>query len=94
MTTVLLIISGFLLVLAVVFFFLWKLCKDRIEAQKKTIDKLVAQSNEARETVSQLERTISIMKENRKEADEKINDLHSNGDAVDNALDVLRNKTS
>lgn len=94
MTNVLFIVSGILLVLAVVFFFLWKMGKDRIASQKKTIDKLVVQLNEAREKVSQLEQTISIMESNRKEADEKINNLHSNGDAVDNALDVLRNKTS
>lgn len=85
---VLFVVCLILLLCVVVFFFLWRMSVEKRKSQKETIDKLVKQLNEARQTNSQLEMTISILKKNRESADEKIRDLYS-GDAVDNAIKHL-----
>lgn len=84
----LLIVCGVFLFAALIFFFLWRLSVGKRKSQKETIDKLVQQINEAKQTNSELEYTISVLKKNREKADEKIEELH-NGDALANALDGL-----
>lgn len=84
----LLIICAVFLFAALIFFFLWRLSVGKRKSQKETIDKLVQQINEAKQTNSELEYTISVLKKNREKADEKIEELH-NGDALANALDGL-----
>ena len=84
----LLIVCAVFLFAALIFFFLWRLSIGKRKSQKETIDKLVQQINEAKQTNSELEYTISVLKKNREKADEKIEELH-NGDALANALDGL-----
>ena len=84
----LLIVCAVFLFAALIFFFLWRLSVGKRKSQKETIDKLVQQINEAKQTNSELEYTISVLKKNREKADEKIEELH-NGDALANALDGL-----
>ena len=84
----LLVVCAVFLFAALVFFFLWRLSVGKRKSQKETIDKLVQQINEAKQTNSELEYTISVLKKNREKADEKIEELH-NGDALANALDGL-----
>lgn len=84
----LLIVCAVFLFAALIFFFLWRLSVGMRKSQKETIDKLVQQINEAKQTNSELEYTISVLKKNREKADEKIEELH-NGDALANALDGL-----
>lgn len=85
----LLIVIAVLLVAVIVLFFLWRLNAAKRKSQKETIDRLVNQLNEAIQSNSKLEMTISILKSNREKADEKIDDLHD-GDSVNNAIDELR----
>lgn len=54
------------------FLFLWRLSVGKRKSQKETIDKLVQQINEAKQTNSELEYTISVLKKNREKADEKL----------------------
>lgn len=84
----LLIVCAVFLFAVLIFFFLWRLSVGKRKSQKETIDKLVQQINEAKQTNSELEYTISVLKKNREKADEKIEELH-NGDALANALDGL-----
>jgi septal ring factor EnvC (AmiA/AmiB activator) len=84
----LLIVCAVFLFAALIFFFLWRLSAGKRKSQKDTIDKLVQQINEAKQTNSELEYTISVLKKNREKANEKINDVH-NGDVLGNALDRL-----
>lgn len=84
----LLIVCAVFLFAALIFFFLWRLSVGKRKSQKETIDKLVQQINEAKQTNSELEYTISVLKKNREKANEKIKDVH-NGDVLGNALDRL-----
>ena len=87
-------IKFFLILTAVLFagilllFFLWR--SEKIK-RKETQGKLESANKELARAIAEqakLESTIQIMKKNRKEADEKINNLHD-GDALGNALDGL-----
>lgn len=72
-------------------FFLWRSAKTK---QKETEAKLNSANRELAKAIAEqakLESTIQILKKNRKEADEKINNLH-NGDSVDNAINILRKR--
>ena len=91
MTKFFLIVCGILLAFVAVFFFLWRLGVAKRKSQKETIDKLVKQLSDLRETNCKLEQMIDILKQNREKADEKIDNLHS-GDSVSNALDELRKR--
>ena len=88
----------FFLILAAVLFvgillllFLWRSEKAK---RKETQGKLESTNKELARAIAEqakLESTIQIMKKNRKEADEKINNLH-NGDTLGNALDGLHKR--
>ena len=72
-------------------FFLWRSAKPK---QKETEANLNSANRELAKAIAEqakLESTIQILKKNRKEADEKINNLH-NGDSVDNAINILRKR--
>ena len=72
-------------------FFLWRSAKTK---QKETEAKLNSANRELAKAIAEqakLESTIQILKKNRKEADEKINNLH-NDDSVDNAINILRKR--
>lgn len=86
-----LIVTAALVVLVLVLFLLWRAAANKQKRTKATLDKTVKQLHEAIEQQARLESTIDILKANRKEADEKIDDLH-NGDAVSNALDELHKR--
>ena len=87
-------IKFFLILTAVLFFgilllfFLWrsektkrKEIKGKLESTNKELARAIAEQ-------AKLESTIQILRKNRKEADEKINNLHD-GDALGNALNGL-----
>lgn len=88
MTKFFLIVIAVLFLVCIVIFFLWRICAAKTKSQKATIDKLIGNLKELRESNCKLEQTIDILKNNREKADEKIDDLH-NGDSVGNALNEL-----
>lgn len=90
-------IKFFLILTAVLFagvlllFFFWRSEKTK---RKETQGKLESTNRELARAImeqAKLESTVHILRENRKEADEKINNLHD-GDALGNALDELRKR--
>ena len=91
MIKVLLILTAVLCVAILLLFFLWRSAKskqkelqDKVERADKALAQAIAEQ-------ARLESTIQILKNNRKEADEKINNLHS-GNATSNALNELRKR--
>ena len=83
-----LILTAVLFVGILLLFFLWR--SEKIK-RKETQGKLESTNKELARSIAEqakLESTIQIMKKNRKEADEKINNLHD-GDALGNALNGL-----
>lgn len=86
-----LILTAALCVAILLLFFLWRSAKTK---QKETEAKLNSANRELARAIAEqakLESTIQILKRNRKEADEKINNLHS-GNATNNALNELRKR--
>lgn len=86
-----LLLTAVLCVACLLLFFLWRLAKTK---QKETENKLNNANKELAKAIveqSKLENTIKILKNNRKEADEKIKDLHT-GNTLDNALNGLRKR--
>lgn len=86
-----LILTAGMSVAILLLFFLWRSAKTK---QKETEAKLNSANRELAKAIAEqakLESTIQILKKNRKEADEKINNLH-NGDSVDNAINILRKR--
>lgn len=86
-----LILTVALCVAILLLFFLWRSAKTK---QKETEAKLNSANRELARAIAEqakLESTIQILKRNRKEADEKINNLHS-GNATNNALNELRKR--
>lgn len=86
-----LILTAALFVGILLLFFFWRSEKTK---RKETQGKLESTNRElARAIVEQakLESTVQILKRNRKEADEKINNLHG-GNATANALSELRKR--
>ena len=83
-----LILTAVLFVGILLLFFLWRSEKTK---RKETQDKLESTNKELARAIAEqakLESTIQILRKNRKEADEKINNLHD-GDALGNALNGL-----
>lgn len=83
-----LILTVMLFVGILLLFFLWwsektkrKETQGKLESTNKELAKAIAEQ-------AKLESTIQILRKNRKEADEKINNLHD-GDALGNALNGL-----
>lgn len=81
-TVVLVIII--LMLLGVIYLLLQK-----INDRKKEYDQLLNNYNGLNDEFMKLVETSKIKSDNRKKADEKIEELH-NGNAVDNAVDILR----
>lgn len=83
-----LILTAVLFVGILLLFFLWR--SEKIK-RKETQGKLESTNRELARAIAEqakLESTIQILRKNRKEADEKINNLHD-GDALGNALNGL-----
>lgn len=83
-----LILTAVLFVVVLLLFFLWQSEKTK---RKETQGKLESTNKELARAIAEqakLESTIQILRKNRKEADEKINNLHD-GDALGNALNGL-----
>lgn len=83
-----LILTAVLFVGILLLFFLWWSEKTK---RKETQGKLESTNKELARAIAEqakLESTIQILRKNRKEADEKINNLHD-GDALGNALNGL-----
>lgn len=83
-----LILTAVLFVGILLLFFLWRSEKTK---RKETQRKLESTNKELARAIAEqakLESTIQILRKNRKEADEKINNLHD-GDALGNALNGL-----
>lgn len=88
MAKVLLIIIAVLAVIAVVFLLLWRISKAKL---KQTENELAYTRKELSESIAaqvKLEATLEIINQNRNQADEKIENLHT-GDVLGNALDGL-----
>jgi len=86
-----LILTAVLFVGILLLFFLWRSEKTK---RKETQSKLESTNKELARAIAEqakLESTIQILKKNRKEADEKINNLHD-GDALGNALNGLHKR--
>ena len=86
-----LILTAVLFVWILLLFFLWrsektkrKEIKSKLESTNKELARAIAEQ-------AKLESTIQILRKNRQEADEKINNLH-NGDTLGNALDGLHKR--
>lgn len=88
-----LIITVAVTVAAAFFFFMWRLTAGRQKKTKEALGKATEQLKEAALQQAKLESTISILQQNRKEADEKVDDLHS-GDSLGNALSELHKPKS
>ena len=91
MIKVLLIAVTVLIFCVVTLFFLWRSAKTK---QKETQEKLNNTNKELAKAIAEqakLESTIQILRKNRKEADEKVNNLH-NGNSTNNALNELRKR--
>ena len=91
MIKVLLIAVTVLIFCVVTLFFLWRSAKTK---QKETQEKLNNTNKELAKAITEqakLESTIQILRKNRKEADEKVNNLH-NGNSTNNALNELRKR--
>ena len=83
-----LILTTVLFVWILLLFFLWRSEKTK---RKEIQGKLESTNKELARAIAEqakLESTIQILRKNRKEADEKINNLHD-GDALGNALNGL-----
>ena len=91
MIKVLLILTAVLCVAILLLFFLWRSAKAKQKETKEKLDSANKALSEAIAEQAKLESTIQILKKNRKEADEKINNLHS-GNATNNALNELRKR--
>lgn len=91
MIKALLILTAVLCVVILLLFFLWRSAKAKQKETKEKLDSANKALSEAIAEQARLESTIQILKNNRKEADEKINNLHS-GNATSNALNELRKR--
>ena len=83
-----LILTSVLFVGILLLFFLWRSEKTK---RKEIQGKLESTNKELARAIAEqakLESTIQILRKNRREADEKINNLHD-GDALGNALNGL-----
>ncbi len=80
-----------LLVFVVLFFLLWRNSARCVKNQRATIEKLRSQWQDLALENRKLKASIIAFNENRRDADEKIELLHS-GDAVDNAVSLLQKR--
>ena len=87
----LLIIIGILILINVVLFLIVLNQGKKIIQLSKSITSLVDANNNLHEEIKKLNSIDKIKADNRRESNEKIDAL-SDGDIVDNALDVLCNK--
>lgn len=83
------IILLFLLIFVVLIFIL-SYKNEKMKQIKEEMKSLINANNNLHEEIKRLTSIDEIKSKNREEANEKINDLH-NGDAIDNALNILRN---
>lgn len=88
---ILLIAAIALSVCATTFFFLWRSEKARRQEKDTELTQTKKELNKTIAAKIKLESTISILKKNRRESDEKINNLHS-GNSTANALNELRKR--
>lgn len=86
----LLIIIGILILISLVLFLIVLNQGKKIIQLSKSITSLVDANDNLHEEIKKLNGIDKIKADNRREADEKINDLY-NGDVVDNAIDELCN---
>ena len=83
-----LIAVGILIFVAFVFFFLWRNCRRQKKELKEKLDFVLKQFYEVRDENIRFQLASKTVSKNRREADEKIDELH-NGDSVANAIDGL-----
>lgn len=86
-----LIIIGILIFISVVLFLIVLNQIKKIKQLSESIVSLVDANNNLHEEIKKLNNVDKIKADNRRESNEKIDAL-SDGDIVDNALDVLCNK--
>ncbi len=87
---VLLIISLVNLLIAIIFWGLWRITNSKLKAVQHNVDAIVDTNHALMKELENARFQLKIKSDNRKEADEKINALHT-GDAVDNAINGLSN---
>lgn len=86
-----LILTAVLCVVSLLLFFLWRSAKTKQKEVQGKLDRTNKELSKAIAEQARLESTIQILKKNRKEADEKINNLH-NGNTTNNALNELHKR--
>lgn len=86
-----LILTAVLCVVSLLLFFLWRSVKTKQKEVQGKLDRTNKELSKAIAEQARLESTIQILKKNRKEADEKINNLH-NGNTTNNALNELHKR--
>lgn len=86
-----LILTAVLCVVSLLLFFLWRFAKTKQKEVQGKLDRTNKELSKAIAEQARLESTIQILKKNRKEADEKINNLH-NGNTTNNALNELHKR--
>ena len=88
MTEALVSLIIFSIGLSVLFFMLWKTTKSVLKTTENDLNVCTKKYDELLLLFRKVEEELKIKSDNRKEADEKVKDLHK-GDALDNALNGL-----
>ncbi len=84
------IVFGILAFVSLVLFFAVIIESKKIKSLKETMKTVIDANNNLHNEIAKLKSADEIKNNNRREANEKIDNLH-NGNAIDNALNVLHN---
>lgn len=90
MTKILLIIIGVLVLVTIILCISIHFLRSELKSMQENIETIVDANTKLHDEIKRLNSVDKIKSDNRRESDEKINDLY-NGDVVDNAIDELRN---
>lgn len=85
------IISGVSFLIITILVFVMIILRNKIKRLRADIDSVINANNNLHEALVKLAAADEIKQKNRSEANEKIKSL-DDGDSVNNAIDVLRNK--
>lgn len=84
------IVFGILAFVSLVLFFAVIIESKKIKSLKETMQTVIDANNNLHNEIAKLKSVDEIKNDNRREANEKISNLH-NGDAIDNAINILCN---
>lgn len=91
MIKVLFCIIGILILLSIILLSIVYCMNNKLKQMKKDMKSIIDANNYLHDELSKLNSIDKIKSDNRRESNEKINDLY-NGDIVDNAINELCNK--